>query len=110
MHDVERFLESLLAQTFTQKRNGAVALPASHLEERHAMTHKRGVDVAPFAPLDCIDGKKRLGPLLCRQRTEEFRRRFCDRLGRNAGSLNWKEPADQISVGGNTFERLRSRG
>mgnify|MGYP003694791079 CR=1 FL=1 len=41
-----------------------VALIVIHLEQRHAVAHKRRMDVAPLAPLIGIHREERFGTLL----------------------------------------------
>src|SRR4029077_7047154 len=63
-HDVPRGLKSFAAKAFPQKRKSFVALAIAHLEDRHAVTHERGMNVAPLAPFDSVHREKRLGTLL----------------------------------------------
>src|SRR5262249_5923988 len=104
-HYVASKLEPPGAEGSRQEAKGGTALGLSHLLEADSLANVE-VLVHPFAPFWIVHRKHGPGSLFSGERGEELLGGIADGLGRDAGGMDWKQPWNDVTIGGESFERL----
>ena len=108
-HGVARGLVGARADTRAQHAVGKLALLVGKLGHAKAVTHQIAVDVAPGPPDFAVDREAHGRALRGVERGEECLCRIDQRLGRDAGLAERKQPARDLARRGDALERFLQR-